>query len=92
MRLSMILGAAAALVAGPVLAGDGEKPARMDPDAGLLKAGESRTFTITYKAIVKDVPADAKRLRIWVPVPQDTPLQKIEGLSFQGPVEPKVTT
>ena len=92
MKLGTIVAVAAALVAGPALAGDGAKPARMDPDAGLLKAGESRSFTITYKAIVKDVPADAKRLRIWVPVPQDTPLQKIEGLSFQGPVEPKVTT
>ena len=41
---------------------------------------------------MKEVPADAKRLRVWVPIPQETGLQKIEGLTFDGPVKPKVTT
>lgn len=81
----VLVGAAAAL------AGD-ERPAgalRMDADAGHLKAGESRTFAISYKAVVKDVPLETKRLRVWVPVPQDSPVQTVRGLCFNGTLQPQ---
>lgn len=65
-------------------------PARMEADASYLKPGESRTMAITYKSIVKDVPVETKRLRIWVPLPQDTAVQKITGLEVKGPPDPKV--
>src|SRR5688572_7553298 len=67
MRMSRMLAAVAVatvLGSGAVQAGDDAKPARMDPDAGLLKAGEARSFSITYKANVKDIPVGTKRLRI----------------------------
>ncbi len=64
---------------------------RMDPDPACLKPGETRTFGITYTGHVKDVPAGTKRLRVWLPVPQDTPVQAITGLKFEG-VQPKITT
>src|SRR5512146_1968268 len=88
------LGAVAAVLAGTVaLAGD-ERPAgslRMEPDAALLKAGESRTFTVTYRGTVKGVPADAKKLRVWLPVPQDSGVQTIRSVDFPGPVAPRIT-
>src|SRR5689334_5104459 len=40
---------------------------RMEADPAYLKEGGSRTFTVTYKGVVKDVPADAKKLRVWIP-------------------------
>lgn len=93
----MRAGAAGLVLAGAAAApaGDGgaapRDAARMDPDPACLKPGESRSFTIAYGAVVKDVPLEAKRLRVWVPVPQDTPVQAIRGLEFRGPVAPRVT-
>jgi transglutaminase-like putative cysteine protease len=72
-------------------AGTGSKYARMDPDPQYLKKGDSRTFAIEYTAQVKDVPQGAGKLRMWVPVPQDTPVQKITSLTFQGE-QPKIGT
>jgi len=58
--------------------------ARMPADPAYLKPGESRTFEIRYTAHVTDVPAGSKSLRVWLPVPQDTPVQTITNLSFGG--------
>ncbi len=58
--------------------------ARMPADPAYLKPGGSRTFTIKYVAHVVDAPAGAKRLRVWLPVPQDTPVQTITALAFEG--------
>jgi transglutaminase-like putative cysteine protease len=79
-----LLGCAAA-----ALAGDSARP--MAADAGFLKEGESRTMAITYKAVIKDIPVDAKKLRVWAPVPQDSPVQTIKGLEFPDVVKPKIT-
>lgn len=65
--------------------------ARMLPERTLLKPGEQRTFAITYTAHVKDVPPGTKLLRVWLPVPQDSPVQTIGELSFTGP-QPRLTT
>src|SRR5436190_17933022 len=56
-----------------------------------LLPGDSRTFTIEYTAVVKQVPPGTKQLRLWVPVPHDTPLQSIRDLKFNG-VQPTVGT
>jgi transglutaminase-like putative cysteine protease len=63
----------------------------MPAEPGFLKEAGSRTMAITYKAVVKEVPVETKRLRIWAPVPQDTPVQTIRGLEFQGEPKPVVT-
>lgn len=68
------------------------KPARMDPDGKYLKAGETRTFDVVYTAKVPKVPAGTKKLRVWVPVPQDSAAQTITGLSFEGPVKESLHT
>jgi transglutaminase-like putative cysteine protease len=70
-------------------AGHASKYARMDPDPQYLKKADSRTFAIEYTAQVKDVPQSTGKLRMWVPVPQDTPVQKITNLTFQG-AQPKI--
>jgi len=47
-----------------------------------LKPGGSRTFSITYTGQVKDIPAGTKKLRVWLPVPQDSSVQTIRDLGF----------
>lgn len=58
-----------------------------------LKPAGSRTFSIDYVARVPKVPEGTKTLRVWIPVPQDSTVQKIQGLKFSAPpsfaVEPK---
>ncbi len=36
----------------------------------------TRTFRFTYKFTVKDIPSGAKRVRVWVPVPQTTSIRR----------------
>jgi len=47
-----------------------------------LKPAVSRTFSITYVGRAKDIPAGTKKLRMWLPVPQDSTVQTIKDLSF----------
>ncbi len=47
-----------------------------------FKAGDSRTFAITYVGQVKDIPAGVKKLRVWLPVPQNSTVQAIRDLTF----------
>ena len=56
-----------------------------------LVPGQSRTFAIEYTAHVKQVPEGTKKLRLWVPVPHDTPVQSIRDLRFHGK-EPSIET
>ncbi len=58
------------------------RPFRMDPDPAYLDAGGSRSFHVAYTGKVKEIPAGTKSLRVWLPVPQDTPMQIITGLEF----------
>ena len=58
-----------------------------------LKPSESRTFTIDYVGKALEIPAGTKKLRVWLPVPQDSTVQAIKDLSFSKDVtfatEPK---
>lgn len=47
-----------------------------------LKPGDTRTFAITYNGQVKDIPPGTKKLRVWMPVPQDSTVQTIKDLGF----------
>src|SRR5262249_15533919 len=77
--------------AGKPSGSDGGSFARMPPNPQYLKQGESRTFAIEYTSQIKDIPAGTKQLRLWVPVPQDTPVQSIKDLRFEGK-QPQLTT
>jgi transglutaminase-like putative cysteine protease len=45
---------------------------------------KSRSFEFVYEAALEQVPAGAKQVRMWVPVPIDTPDQKISNLRIEA--------
>ncbi len=47
--------------------------------------GSSRAFDFKYAVRVKELPRDAGRLRLWIPVPTSDGQQEITGLSVKGP-------
>ncbi len=51
-------------------------------DKSFLQAGDSRTFQIEYVGKALEIPAGTKKLRLWLPVPQDSTVQAIKDLSF----------
>ena len=57
------------------------------PRARAVAAEETRVrqFQFEYRATVKDIPAGAKRLELWIPVPHDGPFQRITGLQIDSP-------
>jgi transglutaminase-like putative cysteine protease len=56
----------------------------MAPDPARLVPGDSRKFTITYVAHVTDVPPGTRSLHVWIPVPQDSAVQTITDVAFEG--------
>jgi len=51
----------------------------------------SRTFRFTYSFTVKDIPSDAKRVRVWVPVAHTDQHQSVRILTIQAPGETRIT-
>lgn len=51
----------------------------------------ARTFRFTYNFTVKDIPSGAKRLRVWVPVPQSDQHQLVRVLALKAPVKTRLT-
>jgi transglutaminase-like putative cysteine protease len=49
-----------------------------------------RAFEFSYHVELKDVPATAKKVRIWVPIPKSSPQQTIDGLKLEGPGAAKI--
>jgi transglutaminase-like putative cysteine protease len=54
-------------------------------EAGDDVAPRKRHVEIEYKATLKDVPAGAREVNFWIPVPHDDPFQKITGLQIDAP-------
>src|SRR5262249_32371290 len=70
----MILGLASAwLLVSPMCAPASEGPAR------------SRTFELTYKATVRDIPGGTKGLDLWLPLPQADRNQSIHQVVIDAP-------
>jgi Transglutaminase-like superfamily len=57
-------------------------PAQQVVEKSFLKSGGSRTFSIEYVGKALEIPAGTKKLRVWLPVPQDSTVQTIKDLSF----------
>jgi transglutaminase-like putative cysteine protease len=55
-------------------------------------APRERPFAFEYVATVKDIPAGAKIVDVWIPVPHDDPYQKIKGLKIDSPFPYKIET
>ena len=49
-----------------------------------LPSPKCRQFEFTYETTVKDIPQNAKEIRIWIPYPHDTACQKISDVSIVG--------
>jgi transglutaminase-like putative cysteine protease len=59
------------------------KQQTINPD--YLIPGEIRKFSIIYTGKVSQIPTGTKKLRVWIPAPQNTTVQQIESLEFQPP-------
>jgi transglutaminase-like putative cysteine protease len=51
----------------------------------------SRTLAVTYKAAITNLPADAQRIEVWIPLPQDGKEQRIKELQVESPYPSEVT-
>ena len=51
----------------------------------------SRTFRFSYHFTVKDIPPGAKRVRVWIPVPQTDRHQTVRILAVKAPVKTRMT-
>jgi transglutaminase-like putative cysteine protease len=51
----------------------------------------ARTFRFTYNFTIKDIPSEAKRVRVWVPVPQTDQHQTVRVLSVKAPGKTQMT-
>ena len=51
----------------------------------------SRTFRFSYNFTVKDIPSGAKRVRVWVPVPQTDQHQTVRVLTIKAPAKTQMT-
>jgi transglutaminase-like putative cysteine protease len=51
----------------------------------------ARAFRFTYNFTVKDIPSGAKRMRVWVPVPQTDQHQTVHMLSVKAPAKTQIT-
>jgi transglutaminase-like putative cysteine protease len=71
----------------------GELAAQQVVAPQFLKPADSRKFSIDYVGIISNVPPATKVLRVWLPVPSDSTVQKITGLRFSGLSQsPQLTT
>jgi transglutaminase-like putative cysteine protease len=50
-----------------------------------------RSFRFTYSFTVKDIPAGAKRVRVWIPVPQTDKHQAVRVLTVKAPAKTQMT-
>lgn len=48
-------------------------------------AASSRTYDATYTATVSGIPADATRIKVWIPLPKTRPLQSVSELKIDSP-------
>ena len=51
----------------------------------------TRTFRFTYNFTVTDIPSGAKRVRVWIPVPQTDQHQTVRVLAVKAPVKTRMT-
>lgn len=63
-----------------------------DPTSNAQKfSPPTRTFRFTYNFTVNDIPAGAKRVRVWVPVPQADQHQTVRVLAIKAPAKTQMT-
>ncbi len=60
--------------------------------AGTIPVPRERSFSFEYAVTVKDVPADAHTVDIWLPVPRDDAFQRITNLRVDTPYHYEIAT
>lgn len=55
-------------------------------------AARERSFQFEYKATIKDIPVGSKKVDLWIPVPHDSPFQRITGLKIDSPQPYRIST
>jgi len=65
--------------------------AAQTPSSAQKFSPSARTFRFTYNFTVKDIPPGAKRVRVWVPVPQTDEHQTVRVLAVKAPVKTQMT-
>ena len=62
--------------------------------SSLVLAGSvrERDFTFEYQATLKDLPAGAQKVELWIPVPHDDAYQRIVNLHVDTPYPYKIST
>src|SRR6185369_3508883 len=55
-------------------------------------APRERKFEFEYKALVKEIPTGAKKVDLWIPVPHDSPFQRITEMKIDSPHQYKIHT
>lgn len=74
-------------------AGSAPAPDRAaSPATAATTSPASRTFEVVYTASIKDLPADAHRLEIWIPYPHSNGSQQIEMEGVTSPYPTQVET
>ena len=51
----------------------------------------TRTFRFTYNFTVKDIPSGAKRVRVWIPIPQTDQHQTVRVIAVKAPAKTQMT-
>ena len=82
MKFVLIAFAAALLAGAQTSSGADGKQQTVSPE--YMKPAGSRQFSIEYVGKISEVPQGAKKLRLWIPVPQDSTVQKITDLTFSS--------
>ncbi len=60
--------------------------------AASIRTPRERSFTFEYAVTVKDLPATAKTVDLWIPVPHDDPYQRVIDLKIETPLPYKIAT
>ncbi|MGH9612587.1 MAG: hypothetical protein ACRD4P_05860 [Bryobacteraceae bacterium] len=66
--------------------------AGMGTAAAIQHQPRARSFHFEYQATLKEIPADAKHVDLWVPVPHDDAYQQIRNLRIESPYAYKIAT
>jgi transglutaminase-like putative cysteine protease len=59
--------------------------------AASADAPKTRDFDLTYKARITDLPTDARKVDLWIPVPASDDLQEVTVLGITSPVSYVIT-
>lgn len=63
-----------------------------DRDAPPSNQKQTRVFEFTYEALIAPPPSGAKRVQVWIPIPQSTPVQRVTNLEVNCEIEHEVVS